>query len=56
VFVPQERRELLHLLIDRIAVDLEAGGLRIVFHEFRIEPPRAPTVRVEAPRAKEDTS
>ena len=40
--VPQEQRELLHLLIDRIVVDLDAGGFRIVFHEVRVAPAPAP--------------
>jgi len=42
-FVPQEQRELLHLLIDRVVVDLNAGGFRITFHELRVAPPSAPT-------------
>jgi site-specific DNA recombinase len=36
--VPQEQRELLHLLIHRIVVDLDAGGFRIEFHEVRVAP------------------
>jgi site-specific DNA recombinase len=40
--VPQEQRELLHLLIDRIVVDLDAGGLRLEFHEVRVAPDPAP--------------
>ena len=51
--VPQEQRELLHLLIDRIVVDLDAGGFRVEFHEVRVAPPAAPT---DAPRAEEATS
>jgi hypothetical protein len=45
-FLPEERRELLHLLIDRIVVDFKAGGLSIEFHEFRppaATPPERPT-------------
>jgi hypothetical protein len=47
--VPQEQRELLHLLIDRVVVDLDAGGFRITFHELRVAPPPAPaaTLRTE---------
>jgi hypothetical protein len=51
--VPQEQRELLHLLIDRIVVDLDAGGFRIEFHEVRVAPAAAPT---DAPCAEEATS
>ncbi len=51
--VPQEQRELLHLLIDRIVVDLDGGGFRIKFHELRVAPPPAPTA---APRTEEATS
>jgi len=40
--VPQEQRELLHLLIERIVVDLDAGGFRIVFHEVRVAPTQPP--------------
>ena len=39
--VPQEQRELLHLLIDRVVVDLDAGGFRIEFHEVRVAPAQA---------------
>lgn len=49
--VPQEQRELLHLLIDRIVVDLDAGGFRIVFHEVRVAPTPAPTATVLAEEA-----
>jgi site-specific DNA recombinase len=48
--VPQEQRELLHLLIDRVVVDLDAGGFRITFHELRLAPPPAPTA---VPRSEE---
>lgn len=51
--VPQEQRELLHLLIDRIVVDLDGGGFRIKFHELRVAPPAAPTA---APRTEAATS
>ncbi len=51
--VPQEQRELLHLLIDRIVVDLDAGGFRIAFHEVRVAPPAASG---HDPRAEEATS
>ena len=37
--VPQEQRELLHLLVERIVVDLESGGFRIDFHEVKVAPP-----------------
>jgi site-specific DNA recombinase len=36
---PLEKRELLHLLIDRIVVDLDAGGFRIEFHDLCLAPP-----------------
>lgn len=50
--VPQEQRELLHLLIDRVVVDLDAGGFRIEFHEVRVAPaPPAPAA--DEPRAEE---
>ncbi len=52
-FLPEDRRELLHLLIERIVVDFKAGGLSIEFHEFRppaVAPPEAePTAREVAP-------
>jgi hypothetical protein len=48
--VPQEQRELLHLLIDRVVVDLDAGGFRITFHELSVAPPPAPTA---VPRTEE---
>ena len=51
--VPQEQRELLHLLIDRIVVDLDAGGFRITFHELRVAPTQATTAPT---RAEEATS
>jgi hypothetical protein len=47
--VPQEQRELLHLLIDRIVIDLDAGGFRIEFHEVRIAPDPPPPGPAEAP-------
>jgi len=47
--VPQEQRELLHLLVERIVVDLDAGGFRIAFHEVRV----APTPPTAAPSAEE---
>lgn len=31
----QEQREILHVLIDRIVVDLDAGGFRMIFKEVR---------------------
>jgi len=34
VLTPTDRQELLHLLVARIVVDLEAGGLSIEFHEL----------------------
>jgi site-specific DNA recombinase len=46
--VPEERRELLHLLVRQVVVDLDRGGLRITFHDLpggaeptRHEPMRA---------------
>lgn len=36
--VPQEKRELLHLLVDRVVVDLDGGGFRIEFHETHVAP------------------
>jgi site-specific DNA recombinase len=32
--VPEERRELLHLLVREVVVDLAGGGLRIAFHDL----------------------
>jgi hypothetical protein len=50
--VPQEQRELLHLLIERIVVDLDAGGFRIEFHEVRVAPaPASPAT--DEPRTGE---
>ena len=40
--VPQEQRELLHLLIDRVVVDLDAGGFRIAYHELTVAPGPVP--------------
>jgi hypothetical protein len=41
--VSQEQREVLNLLIERIVVDLDAGGFQITFHEVRVAPPPVPT-------------
>lgn len=43
-----ERRELLHLLIKNVTVDLKAGGLRIALHEL---PPGGPGTAAEGPHA-----
>jgi len=36
--VPAERRELLHLIVREVVVDLEAGGLRIGLHDLTAAP------------------
>jgi site-specific DNA recombinase len=41
-FTMEERRELLHLLIQRVVVDFGAGGLRIDFHDVRLPSAAAP--------------
>ena len=53
MLVPQDRHELLHLLIDRIVVDLAAGGLRIVFHEIRCKAALPASASAEAARPQE---
>lgn len=47
--VLQEQRKLLHLLVDRVVVDLDAGGFRIEFNELR--PPVAPETSTPTPPA-----
>ncbi len=34
MLVPEERREVVQLLVDRVTVDHEARGLRIVLHDL----------------------
>jgi site-specific DNA recombinase len=36
--IPHERRELLHLLVQRVTVDLDAGGFRVDFYDVGIAP------------------
>lgn len=49
-FPMEERRELLHLMIDRIVVDFSQGGLRIDFHDFRMPSAAAPTEPAADPK------
>jgi site-specific DNA recombinase len=53
--VPQEQREFLHLLVECIHVDLDAGGFRIEFHQL-CEAPGPPAWDTNTRRAAEVAS
>jgi len=58
VLVPEERCDLVKLLIDRIDVDVPKGELKITLHDLADDLPEIPDVfpeRAEAIRAEEVT-